>query len=221
MATPEDLFEAIRVGDPALVRSIVKQFPALASARSADGQSAVMRSAYANRPEIVSILIDAGASLDFFDACAAGNLAWVNDHVNQDPAALFAFSSDGWTALHLAAFFGHIEIARLLLAAGAPLEVASTNSHKNFPLQAAASGCRAEMVRFLLENGADANCRNSPSRVTPLHHAAACGHLEIVKTLLLIGADPKATDSEGRTPRVIAEAKGHALVAAALKMAGA
>ncbi len=53
--------------------------------------------------------------------------------------------------------------------------------------------------------------------ITPLHLAAASGSLELAKVLLAAGADPKAKDSEGQTPRDAAIAHGHPELADALQ----
>ncbi|XP_055955417.1 oxysterol-binding protein-related protein 1 isoform X2 [Patella vulgata] len=75
----------------------------------------------------------------------------------------------GWTALHLAAYFGHIDI-----------------------------------VRFLLERGADVNVANSLGD-TPLHRAAYTGRLELVTLLLQYKADVLALNSEGHLPKQLAK----------------
>ena len=70
-----------------------------------------------------------------------------------------AVSSDGWTPLHLAAFFGKGDAARLLLNKGASVTARSTNQMANTPLHAAAAGKHAEIVKLLLDHGANANAR--------------------------------------------------------------
>jgi uncharacterized protein len=66
-----------------------------------------------------------------------------------------AHAYDGWTPLHLAAFFGHVEAARLLLDAGAAAAAISDNSLKNTPLHAATAGKHADVALLLIERGAD------------------------------------------------------------------
>jgi ankyrin repeat protein len=56
---------------------------------------------------------------------------------------------------------------------------------------------------------------------TPLHLAAAGGHLATVELLLHNNADPNARDAAGRSALAAAEAAGHAAVAGALRRAGA
>jgi ankyrin repeat protein len=56
---------------------------------------------------------------------------------------------------------------------------------------------------------------------TPLHLAAAGGHLSVVELLLHNNADPNARDGAGRTALAAAEAAGHAGVAELLRRGGA
>jgi len=70
-------------------------------------------------------------------------------------------------------------------------------------------------ARRLLERGADANSRETPTGWSALHYAARAGNVEIVKLLLSKGADPNylgtAPEQKGRTvislpPIVLAQA---------------
>ena len=52
-----------------------------------------------------------------------------------------------------------------------------------------------------------------------MHYACAAGHEEVVKILLDGGADPNATDGEGRSPLTYALHKGHEQTAFLLSQA--
>jgi ankyrin repeat protein len=69
--------------------------------------------------------------------------------------AVNSHAYDGWTPLHLSAFFGHAEAARLLLESGASINAVSTNNLRNTPLHAAVAARRTEVAILLLEHGAD------------------------------------------------------------------
>lgn len=69
------------------------------------------------------------------------------------------------------------------------------------------------LVRVLIEQGADIECRNTSIGKTPLHLAAENGHERVVKLLLERGADIEAQDILfGQTPLLWAAEKGHLAV---------
>ena len=68
---------------------------------------------------------------------------------------LNAFAYDGWTPLHLAAFFGHLDAARALIDAGADIDAFSRNGLTNTPLHAATAGRHGDVALLLVEHGAD------------------------------------------------------------------
>lgn len=99
----------------------------------------------------------------------------------------------GMAPLHLACFFGHLEVAHALLESGADLELRVEKTiAKETPLHIAAENGYGEIVKVLLEKGADPNSIASNHLKTPLHVAASDGHVEVVKYLLQGGAKREA-----------------------------
>src|SRR6478735_2206230 len=88
----------------------------------------------------VAELVATDPALDVFEATALGYIDRLRDRLMSDPGAVSATSADGFTALHYAGFFGKIEAARELIAAGASVDVYTTNDFANQPLHAAAAG---------------------------------------------------------------------------------
>jgi ankyrin repeat protein len=114
-----------------------------------------------------------------------------------------------FTALHIAAYFGYVPLANLLLrneAHVAELGIADSNGHQ--PLYWACKRGRMNMVQKLCEQGADINggtIDDTATAITPLHGAASSGVVEIVEYLL----------NKGATVDVPSEADGTALYVAA------
>ena len=158
----------------------------------------------------------ADPDMDVFDAAALGHLDRLRHRLEEDPARVGAVAADGFTPLHLAAFFGKEEAARELLRVGASPHVVGTNDLANQPLHAAAAGRHIEVCRLLLAAGADVNA-SQHGGFTPLHQAADHGDVEMVELFLSAGADAGATLPDGRTPAALAEANGHLDVARRLR----
>lgn len=210
----EDFFAAIARGDLVAVESAARADPALASSRHA-GVSAVLWACYKRQGGVLDALRRAGARLDLFDAVAAGDGVQAREWLDADASLARAWSADGFTALHLAAFFSRADLAERLLALGADPAAVSRNAMQVTPLHsAAASGC-LEVCRLLLERGAPVDARQLGG-FTALMAAAASGDEALATLLLAHGADPAAPNDEGRTAVELARENGHAALAALL-----
>ncbi|MBC6973252.1 ankyrin repeat domain-containing protein [Bacillus sp. Xin] len=128
--------------------------------------------------------------------------------INEDQDLVHSYSEDGWTPLHLAAYFGYREIANFLLKKGAHLHVKAKNQNENTPLQAAIANKKIELATFLIEQGADVNAIQSGGW-TGLHEAALLGDEKIVALLIENGADKSIKKDDGKTAYDIALEKGH------------
>jgi ankyrin repeat protein len=107
------------------------------------------------------------------------------------------------TPLHLASFYGWVELVRILLERGA-----TTHSEDNLgrtPLHLVAKGNSdighdgVGVAQLLLEHGADINSQDKQN-TTPLHLSSYRGKVEIARVLLDRGANASAKDATGRTP---------------------
>ena len=216
MLKSTDLLAAVRARDLKAVRHLLDEEPALVDARAPQGESAVRAAVYCGAEEIAKLLIARGAALDACDAAAAGELPALEHALAADQGTVSRWSEDGWSPLHLAAFFGRDEAARLLLERGADPHAVSKNPTANTPLHAAAVRGHVAVVGLLLERGADPN-HAAGGGFTPLHLAAGAGHEEVAGLLLNRGADPGARDAKGRTALEVAEETHHGKVAALLR----
>ena len=211
MSTAE-LFEAIRSGNAASVKSLLDADPALASAKNDSGVSAVLMSVYTGRTEIRDLLLVRGAALEIHDAAAVGNLARVKELVEDNPVLAKSVSPDGFPVIALAAVFGHLDTTRYLAGHGADVNAPATNGSGYNALTGAVASGHTDIVKWLLENGANPNYRYGPG-FSPLLTAAANGHLEIVKLLLAHRADPLATTNDRKSALILATERNHPAIA--------
>lgn len=212
------LFVAIQAGDHAAVGAMLKQDPTLASQRNDMGLSAVMWACYLRQPEVRDVVLAAGPSLDLFDAIAVGDEAGFQDRLAADPSLAQAWSADGFTALHLAAFFARTECVRGLLAAGADVAAVARNPMSVMPLHSAVAAHALDSVRLLLAAGAPVDAAQHQGW-TVLMSAGQHGDLELAELLLERGADPTLRAEDGRTAIDLAEAHGHRALADRLRSA--
>lgn len=121
---------------------------------------------------------------------------------------IFHWVYTGDTALHLVVAGYRVEIARLLLAAGADPNSAA-NHRWGRPLHYAADGFitgpawdpqwQAKTIRLLLDAGAEINAQDK-NGATPLHRAVRTRCAAAVKCLLAVGAEPAKKNNSGSTP---------------------
>lgn len=138
------------------------------------------------------------------DAAQKGNLAVVQSLLKQN-VDVNAAQGDGNTALHWAAYRDDLEMARLLIQAGANVKV-RTRLGGMTPLHLAATNGSAAIIDLLLKAGADPNVANG-NGTTALMLAAASGKVDAIKFLLDGGADSNARDiTNGQTPVMFAGA---------------
>lgn len=215
-----ELFTAIRAGDGAKVQALLNSDPALVDAKDEHGLSALTIAKYTRQEAIAQMMLDRGVSLDIFSASMAGVRARVSELLAEDRGLVNSYSSDGWTPLHVAAFFSQKEIAEVLLANGADVHARSRNAMGNTPLHAAAAASQADVVRVLLAHGADVNARQHGGFV-PLHAAAQNGDIELAKLLIAQGADVKARAENNQNALDFAMTKGHQVMVDLLDQHGA
>ena len=211
----EDLFAAIDAGDVDRVRATLDADPSLAMARDHEGVSALLRARYRRDRALVEAVEARVASLDAFEAATFGDLDRLAVLLAADPDLTGRRSGDGFTVLHLAAFFGQDDAVRLLLARGADPDAPGTGWMTGTPLNAAASARHATVVALLLEAGADPDAVQRGGW-TPLHSAAHNGDVRTVELLLSHGADPSAVDDDGRSVGDLAGESGEAATIAAI-----
>ena len=206
-----DVMKAIQADDIGSLKRLFTSQPELAGERDENGNSPLLMSAYFGRNAMVRAILDQGVRPNMFEACAAGLAGDVARLLKENPKLVNERSHDGWTPLHLAAFFGRVELVKMLLDSGAPMLAISNNNESNLPINAAAAGRRNDVVRLLIERGCPPDARASDQGYTALHLAANNGNVELVEFLLRSGADRNLRTSAGQTAQDLAVKQGHTI----------
>lgn len=205
----EEIFEVIAKGEVETVMRALEANAALASARDAQGVSALLFAAYHHQLEIVELFVTARAEFDVFEAAALGRLSTLRPLLHDHPDLLDAFSADGFTPLHLACFFAQEQAADFLVDRGADVHVVAQNPSAVRPLHSAVAAQNSTIVEILLRADASVNARQSGGW-TALQAAAKHGNVALCRILLVHGADPDATAEDGHTAVDFARENGSA-----------
>ena len=204
----DEIFEAIKAGDADRVGALVAGDALLATARNEQGISAIMWALYNQRRDLAELVSAAQPSLDVMEAAALGRIEALSESVSEDPARVGEHSADGFTPLHLAAFFGQPAAVEWLLERGAAPNAVAKNPTMVQPLHSAVASGVTESVVALLDGGADVNATQQGGW-TPLQAAAMHNKLDMVRSLLAAGAEVAQQADDGKTAIGLAEAGGH------------
>lgn len=213
----EMLQAAIASGDEQSLEQALMADPRAAEAKAADGTSALMLALYYRCPQMAAA-IAARRPLTFHEAVALGKLSDVAAALASNVDLARAHAPDGYSVLALAVFFGHLQVAALLLAHGADVNSAARNPMRVAPIHAALTqppDVALPLLHLLLAFGADVNARQQGGW-SPLHSAAHRDQAELVRCLLLAGADPQQSADDGRNAVDLAKQEGKAAALSAL-----
>lgn len=163
-----------------------------------------------NNHDLIRLLIDIGARVNstcsrFQEVKQAVNSShWFSIKkymylsVREEEEYFSDTCSSGSTPAHMAAQFGHIEAAQLLLHHDRKMVTKSDNNGSSLIHIAACYG-QHHFVRWLIQSFKDVNI-NSPNLKngsTPLHCAVACGNVVEIENLIKDGANVSALDNNG------------------------
>jgi len=168
------LISACKLGNKEEVLRILKTYNALEGGcnteiENAECQTPLYWACEKGFSEIVSILLDHGASVNAVD-------------------------SFGCSVIHAAARSGNKEIVSMLVEANANVNVGTTSC-----LHYAAEKGNKEMLELLLDANADITKSHNRSKGTPLHCASREGHANIISLLVDSGVNVEATCGKGKT----------------------
>lgn len=168
------IFELIDAGDAEAVREVLAADPSAAAQHDEQGLTVLTRAAYRGGA-VFDAVRAADPPLEPFDRILVGS--------NVGLPEPDAWTPDGFTPLHIAAFAHNAEAARTLLAAGAdPNVIAKASFARVTPLGTCAFSGATEVARVLLEHDADPTIAED-GRFTPLAAAVANGDEELASLL--------------------------------------
>ena len=214
------VLEAIRARDELALYALFDSDPSQRQCGGPGGETLVLHACYVGAGVLAPVLRGT-RPYDACEAAALGDLTALNEALDRDADLISRRSSDGWTPLHLAGFFGRDSCAAYLIDNGAPLDALSTNAIRNTPLHAALAGAtNPTLVRRLIFAGADVDARGEHG-VRPLHLAASRGDQVLCDLLLSRDAEVQPVMDDGSTPADLAEKRGFPELAAKLRATAA
>lgn len=194
----QDFVAAVTSGDVDAVRAGLDADPSLLDATGPDGASLALTALYHGHRQLADELAARAGELSVFEAAAFDETERLETLIRVRDDTVLDWSADGWQPLHLAAFFGRIEAARVLLDADAPVHEPSRNPMAVLPLHSAAAGRHTELVWLLIASDAPVDARQQGGW-TALQAAAANGDVASVQALIAAGADVSLTNDAGQT----------------------
>ncbi len=175
------IHDAAAEGDLEVLNRLLSEDPSLVGSLDDNGRTPLHWACRGVHPEIIKVLVEAGADVNAKDI-------------------------NNVTPLHSVATRGHVEAAMILIENGALLD--SPDYERQNALHYAAIRGHAEMVALLVERGADIEARNSRERTPLMLAARESGDTEIARVLIDAGADINAKDKYGEFPLELAAWRG-------------
>ncbi|KAL1490865.1 hypothetical protein ABEB36_011550 [Hypothenemus hampei] len=175
-----------------LVKFLVKDHNAVIDILTLKKQTPLHLAAGAGQIEVCKLLLELGADIDATDedgqkpihaACQNNFSEVVKLFLQQHPSLVMATTKDGNTCAHIAAAQGSVTVVEELMKFDRQGVISARNKVTDAtPLQMAAEGGHAEVVKALVRAGASVTEENKGG-FTAVHLAAQHGHLQVLEVL--------------------------------------
>ena len=193
---------------------LLKKYPGLLSAKRHDECTAIHFAVDIGSLNIVKLLMAKGADINVENnneetilhlaaRAQKPNIELVkylleNKEIKQK---LEAKEKNGWTAIHVAAFSGNLDILKELIKQGADINAENNDKQTILHLAAGAQKPNKELVKYLLEHKEIKQRLKAKEKNawTAMHISAFNGNLEILKELIKQGADINAENNAKQT----------------------
>lgn len=206
------LFDAVKDGNLEQLQTLIEAGADITE-KDNDGRNALHYAALYNRHKLISYLFSLSKNLHIHDKCdeTPATYAVEYDHpkvlraLDAEGVVLDGVDSCGSSLLHEAIDNGRLLAAKQLLICGVDVNLQVDGIT---PLHSAISTKNIELVKLLLEHGADVN-QAGYDNIAPLYYAASINQLDIVKLLLSRGAHIDRAVTDGATALGIAALNGY------------
>jgi uncharacterized protein len=155
----------------------------------------------------------------FLQACRDDDAASVNYFIEQNVAVINTEDDDGWTSLIVASIYNRIEILKILVRAGAVVNLPNMEGARalSWACQVRSWKC----FRLLLDLGAEVNYQDMSSGFSPIMAACEVRFIDAVRILIAAGADVDLMMEDGSTCLMLTAWNGHTDILLLLIGAGA
>lgn len=203
-----------------VIKSFLIIFCLLTQLQANENETLIFQAANSGKSKVVAYLLKQGVNINLLNeekwnllhvAARRGYMELAELLIAANPPIhLNAQTNTGWTALQMAVYINHSDMARLLIQKGANIELYNQERWTAFHI-AAKSG-NTEILEDLMQHSKDPrssiNAQNAQDWI-PLHLACMENHLGVISFLIQRGSELNTSGVSGWTPLHVACAQSH------------